>query len=288
MVLDNNLILIGITLVGAFIINRILIWTINRHLRRMDRFSAETTSLKFLRNTTRALVWTAAAVIIILLIPRLRSVAITLFAGAGLLVAIVGFAAQAALGNIISGIFIVLFKPFRVGDIITAGTNGKGIVVDITLRHTVIKDFENKRIIIPNSLISSETVLNESINDVRACQFIFVGISYDSDMDLAIKIMQEEAANHPNCIDVRTEEEIEAGVPLVGARVMKLDEYSVVIRIAPWAADTLSGFDMKTDLNYSIKKRFDAEGIEIPFPYRTLVMKTDLPAPAKLDPKAGE
>jgi small conductance mechanosensitive channel len=279
MVSESTLLLIGITLVGAFIVNRVFIWSINRHLNKMDRFSAETTSLKFMRNTSRALVWTAAAVIIILLIPKLRSVAITIFAGAGLLVAIIGFAAQAALGNIISGIFIVMFKPFRVGDIIKAGNNGKGIVVDITLRHTVLRDFENKRIIIPNSLISSETVINESINDVRACKFIFVGISYDSDMDLAMKIMQEEASNHPNCIDVRTDEEIDAGEPKVGVRIIRLDEYSVVIRVAPWAADTLSGFDLETDLNYSIKKRFDAEGIEIPFPYRTLVMKTDLPHP---------
>jgi len=71
-----------------------------------------------------------------------------MLAGAGILAVAVGFASQAALSNIISGVFVVIFKPFRVGDRLKINEL-TGVVEDITLRHTVIRDLENKRIIIP-------------------------------------------------------------------------------------------------------------------------------------------
>lgn len=86
----------------------------------------------------------------------LRTVATSLLAGAGILAVAVGFASQQALSNIVSGIMIVIFKPFRVNDRLNIGTTFNGIVEDITLRHTVIRDFENKRIIVPNMVISQE------------------------------------------------------------------------------------------------------------------------------------
>ena len=122
-------------------------------------------------------------------IPKLKSLGVTIFAGAGILAAIIGFASQAAFSNIVSGIFIVIFKPFRVGDIVKISNLYSGIVEDITLRHTVISDFENKRLIIPNSVISAETIHNSNILDNKICNHIWYGISYDSDVDLATSII---------------------------------------------------------------------------------------------------
>ena len=84
-------------------------------------------------------------------IPSLKNLGTALFAGAGVMAAVKGFASQAAFSNIISGVFVILFKPFRVGDIVQLTNGLKGKVTDITFRHTVIKDYENRRIIIPNS-----------------------------------------------------------------------------------------------------------------------------------------
>jgi len=218
-----------------------------------------------------------AAGVIISFIPTLKAFAITLFAGAGILVALIGFAAQEAFSNIVSGVFIVMFRPFRVGDMIKVGSLQYGIVEDITLRHTVINSFENKRIIIPNSVISSDVIINDSISDDKICKWVEIGISYDSDIDLAIKIIQEEAEKHPLSIDNRTQEMIEAGEPVIEVRVIDLDEYSVNLRAYVWLNGPLEAPRVRTDINKSVKKRFDAEGVEIPFPYRTVVYKKDLP-----------
>ncbi|MDZ7777461.1 MAG: mechanosensitive ion channel [Bacteroidales bacterium] len=73
-----------------------------------------------------------------------------------------------------------------------------GTVEDITLRHTVIRNFENRRIIVPNSVISSETIINSNIIEDKVCNFVEISISYDSDVDKAMALMQEEAMSHPN------------------------------------------------------------------------------------------
>ena len=127
--------------------------------------------------------------------------------------------------------------------------------------------------IIPNSVISSEILINSSIVDETICNFVDIGISYDSNIDKAIEIMRSEAVGHPNFIDRRTEEDIKNGEYPVTIRVMGFGDSSVNLRAFVWSKDHSSGFVMKTDLNKSIKEQFDKNGIEIPFPYRTIVYK---------------
>ena len=206
-------------------------------------------------------------------IPKLKTLSLTLFAGAGILTAVALFASQQAFSNIVSGVFIVIFKPFRVNDLVDVGNLPKGRVEDITLRHTVIRSFENRRMIIPNSVISSEILVNSSIVDETICNFIDMGISYDSDIDKAMQIMHDEGVAHPNYIDNRSEEEIKEGVLPVTTRVMGFGDSSVNLRTFIWSKDHSSGYVMKTDLYKSIKEQFDKQGIEIPFPYRTIVYK---------------
>ncbi|MEX2455939.1 MAG: mechanosensitive ion channel domain-containing protein, partial [Balneolaceae bacterium] len=153
---------------------------------------------------------------------------------------------------------------------ISLQTTLSGVVEDINLRHTIIRNFENQRIIIPNSVMSNEILINSNYNDDKVCRFINVGISYSCDIDLARTIIQEEIENHPLCIDVRTEEDIEAGIPRVTVRVLTLGESSVNLRGWAWAADAPNGFVLQCDVTESIKKRFDKEGIVIPFPQRTI------------------
>jgi small-conductance mechanosensitive channel len=146
----------------------------------------------------------------------------------------------------------------------------RGIVEDINLRHTIIRNFENQRIIIPNSIISNEILINSNYTDDKLCKFINVGISYNSDVDRAKEIMNEEVQNHHLNIDVRSEEDIDSGVPRVMVRVVMLGESSVNLRAWAWASDPQNAFIMECDLLESIKKRFDKEGIVIPFPQRTI------------------
>ncbi len=218
-------------------------------------------------------IFTIAGMLVVYTIPALRTLGLTLFAGAGILAAIVGFASQQAFSNIISGIFIVIFRPFRVNDIIKVGTFDSGIVEDITLRHTVIRSFENRRLVIPNAVISEQTVLNSSLVDEHVSIYIDIGISYDSDVDKAMDIMRDECSKHPLCTDNRTQQQKDAGEPKVEVKMISLSESAVILRASPWADDSIKGSDMKSDLLLSIKKRFDKEGIEFPFHYRTTVFK---------------
>ena len=122
-------------------------------------------------------------------------------------------------------------------------------------------------------MISNEILVNSNYEDDRITKWIDLGISYDSDIDLARTIMQEEVAAHPLFIDARTEEQIEQGEPLVNVRVISMGESSVNMRAWASAKDAADAFVLGCDLLESIKKRFDKEGIEIPFPHRTIVEK---------------
>ncbi|WP_319371868.1 mechanosensitive ion channel family protein [uncultured Ilyobacter sp.] len=207
-------------------------------------------------------------------IPTFRSLVVSIFAGSGVLAIIIGFASQQAFSNIVSGIFIAIFKPFRIGDRVKLiGKETFGVIEDITLRHTMIRTFENKRIIIPNSVISNDIIENSNIVEDKVCNHVEIGISYDSDEEKAIQIIREEAMKHPLFLDNRTFEEINAGEPPVNVRIIGFGDSSVNLKAWVWSNDTGSGFIMKCDLNKSIKQRFDREGIEIPFPYRTIVFK---------------
>lgn len=257
------------TFLVAFLVGRFFRRLIHRSTTFMQN---DPTNYLFLRHAISAIIYITGFSIAIYMMPSLRTLAKSLLAGAGILAVAVGFASQHALSNIISGVFIVIFKPFRINDRLELNTLS-GIVEDITLRHTVIRNFENKRIIIPNSIISDDVIVNSNFGDDKICKWIDLGISYDSDIDKARAIIQEEALNHPLHIDNRTPEQIEAGDPEIPVRLMSLGDFSVNLRAFVWANTPAEGFAMSCELLESIKKRFDREGIEIPFPYRTIVFK---------------
>jgi len=276
--LDWEMVALAIAIiVCASILARVLRWLMNRSFTTAsEKLKVDPTRYKFFMNAISVAIWVMAFAAIVLLIPKLKALAITMFAGAGIMVMMIGLAAQQAFSNIISGIFIVIFKPFRVGDMITIGTR-MGIVEDITLRHTMIKSFENKRIIIPNSVISTETIVNDSIEDTLVCKYVEVGISYDSSVELASKIMQEESEKHPLSIDNRTREQKEENEHPIEIRLISFGDFSVNLRAYVWCNDPQGSYKMHSDLNKAIHDRFSKEGVEIPFPYRTLVYKNDLP-----------
>ena len=272
----DNLQYIGL-FVGIMLATVVIAYLVNRFFKRLIRRSTEVmkndpTNYLFLRHVATGTIYTVGFSIAIFMMPDLRALASSLLAGAGILAVAVGFASQHALGNVISGFFIVVFKPFRVNDRLLV-KDMFGIVEDITLRHTVIRNFENKRIIIPNTIISNEIIVNSDFGDDKICKWIDISISYDSDLAKAKRVMREEILNHPLLLDTRTAEQIENGEILAPVRVLGLGDSSVNLRGWAWAKDTGDAFQLSCDLYESIKLRFDAEGIEIPFPHRTIVHK---------------
>lgn len=260
----------------ASIVTSILYRILNRYiLNSSSALNVDPTGFNFFKNGLRFLVYLTAAIVLFYIIPPLNNFAQTLTVGATVIAAVAAFASQHALANIVGGLFIVIFKPFRVGDVIEVGTQRIGKVEDITLRHTVINSLENRRVIIPNAIINNETIINSSITDQKTCMFVEVGIAYAADAEKAMKLMQEVCETHPDAIDTRTEEDVQNGVEKVEMRLIELGDSAQVLRAYVWANDPVTGLHMRFRLLLGIKKVFDAHRIEIPFPHRTVYLKNE-------------
>jgi len=265
------------TLLFAFILSFILRRLLNLIvLKSSKRLKADPTNFSFIKNSVTIIIYSLAIIFIFLKIPYLRTLGTALFAGAGIIAVVIGFATQKAFANIISGIFILIFKPFRVKDTIEFLDSTKGVVEEITLRHTIIRNFENRRVIIPNGNISDDTIINSSILDQKIRMHIVFGISYDSSIEKATAIIREECMNHPDYFDNRTKEEKQNNDPAVLIRLVELSDFALNLKAYVWAKDNATAYALKCDVMKSVFDHFNKEGIEVPFPYRTIVYKKDI------------
>ncbi|MDX2002153.1 MAG: mechanosensitive ion channel family protein [Chitinophagales bacterium] len=255
-----------VTYAVATLLSNVLRVFLDKYFRQTSINSKiDPTRYAFSKNAVSLVIFVLATIFVFYTIPSLRTLGLTLFASAGIFAAILGFASQAAFSNIISGIFIVVFKPFRVEDVIKIGKDYEGIVEDITLRHTVLRNYENRRIVIPNAVISNEVITNSSWDGQKVCTFIEIGIGYEANIDKAMLIMAEETKAHPLFVNI--------GDSGVLVKVVNLGETAVILRAWAWANDHLSGLQLKFDLLKSIKERFQVEGIEIPYTSPTIIQK---------------
>ena len=266
----GSLILISlITILLAYLVNRLLIRIIRQSTIEMR---TNPVTYHFVRRILVVVIYIIGFGIAINSVPSLKTLAGSLLAGAGILAVAVGFASQQALSNVISGLFIILFKPFKLNDRIEINQM-IGIVEDITLRHVIIRNFKNERIIIPNSVISQQNIINADHLDTFICKFIDVGISYNSDLKKAKQIIASVIESHPLFVDNRSEEMKLEGTPIVPVRVLQLADSAIILRGWAWAKNAGDGFVLSCDVLESIKLTFDENNIEIPFPQRTIHMK---------------
>lgn len=240
----------------------------------------DATGFKFLKHLIITVIYILGFAFALIQIPEFKIIGHSVLAGAGMISLVAGLASQQALSNIVSGIFLVIFKPFRINDKITIN-NFVGTVEDINLRQVVLKDAENNRIIIPNAVISNQIIVNTNMHDTKCCKIIEIGIGYDSDVEKALEIMKDEIGKHPLFIDTRTAETKKQKTPLVIARVVALADSSVTLKAWAWAKNSTDGFVMYCDLLQSIKKRFDEANVDIPYPQRVVTLKKDKTSPEK-------
>lgn len=255
------------TILIATLVNFLLNRVVQRTKNKMD---TDLTNYLFLKHFIIGLIYLVGIGWAFLILPSFKTVAHTLLTGAGIVAIIAGLASQQVLSNITSGLFMVIFKPFRVNDRITIRDTLTGTVEDMTLRHTIIRDLNNNRIIIPNSVMGNEIIVNTHIGDAKVCQKIDVGIGYGSDIDRALSIIREEVAAHPETLHPDANQPLQGDAESVMAQVVNLDDSAVVLRFWVWALDAAAAFRIQGDLLKRIKSRFDEAGIEIPFPQRTV------------------
>lgn len=167
----------------------------------------------------------------------------------------VGLALQGSLANFAAGVLMIIFKPFKVGDYIE-GAGTAGTVEAIGVFTTELKTPDNRRVVVPNGKITGDNITNYSARELRRVDIV-AGVSYGDDIDRVRGVLQ----------DILASDERVLADPAPTIAVMKLNDSSVDFAVRPWVK-TPDYWGVFFSLQEQIKKRFDAEGISIPYPQR--------------------
>lgn len=181
---------------------------------------------------------------------------VALLGAAGLAV---GLALQGAMSNLAAGVMLLIFRPYKVGDFIDAA-GCFGNVTEIDMFTTILQTFDHQQVIIPNSQIWGEQIINHSHYDIRGVDMHF-GVAYAESTDAARAVIAEVLSNHPHILET----------PAPFIEVETLNDSSVDFLVRPFCKGE-HYFDVLYSVPEQIKKALDENNIEIPFPHRKIIM----------------
>jgi small conductance mechanosensitive channel len=241
----------AVTAIVIFYVGRIVVRLLTRGMRKvMESQGVDKTLVSFASNLISMVLM---MIVIIAAISELGVQTTSFIAVLGAAGLAIGLALQGSLSNFASGVLIVLFRPYKVGDWIEAA-GISGTVEEVQILTTVLKTGDNKQVIVPNSQIMGSIITNYSAKDTRRVDMI-VGVSYDDELDEVRRTLEELVAAEDRVLDD----------PACTIAVSELADSSVNFVVRPWVR-TSDYWDVKFDLTEAIKKRFDKEGISFPFP----------------------
>ena len=245
--------------IAIFYVGKMVIGAVVRGLRKvMQRQEVDKTLETFVCNVVRI------ALLVVVIIAAIGQLGvettsfIAIFGAAGLAV---GLALQGSLSNFAAGVLIVLFRPYRVGDYVEAAGVG-GTIEQVQILTTILRTPDNKQIIVPNSQIMDSIITNYSAKDTRRVDMV-VGVGYDDNLDKVRKTLEELVGAEERILDD----------PACTIAVSELADSSVNFVLRPWVKSE-DYWGVKFDLTEAIKKRFDKEGISIPFPQQDVHLHT--------------
>jgi small conductance mechanosensitive channel len=248
----------GINLVTAIVIfyfGRMVIGLLMRGLNKMMQAQdVDKTLQTFVTNLVRMVLLMFVIIAAISALGIQTTSFIAILGAAGLAI---GLALQGSLSNFASGVLIVMFRPYKVGDWVEAA-GISGAVEEVQILTTVLKTGDNKMVIVPNSQIMGSVITNYSANDRRRVDMV-VGVSYDDDLDKVRSTLEQLVAADDRILDE----------PACTIAVSELADSSVNFVVRPWTK-TADYWGVKFDLTEAIKKRFDKEGISFPFPQQDI------------------
>lgn len=248
-------ILLGlILLVAASLTGRAVRMAVHRYLDKTASAGADPTGIRFLGKLGNVLVYILAFLVYTHLVPPLEHLGTALLTSMGVLSVVVGLATQSTLGNLISGVSLVLYRPFRLGDRLqVAGPKGMetGVVESINLGTTVLRTADDRRLVIPNNTMSSQIIINLSATRKGAPCSFSINIAADADAAAARRILTDLAKAHPRTVAVDE------------CSVTALSAAGMTVTLTAWCADDDAAAQLKSDLLESVKKKFDAAGIKL-------------------------
>jgi small conductance mechanosensitive channel len=246
----------GLQVIGAIavlLVGRIVCGILRRATRRgLEHSSVDATLIPFLSSAVYYLALTVVVLAVLNLFGIQTASVIAVLGAAGLAV---GLAMQGTLSNFASGVMLLVFRPFKVGDYVEAGGSA-GSVQEIGVFSTVLHTPDNVKITVPNSAIYGATIKNYSANDTRRNDLV-IGISYGDDIARALETVGKVLAS-----DSRVLEEPE---PVIA--VSELADSSVNLVVRPWCRSS-DYWALRFDLTRRLKEELEAAGCSIPFPQR--------------------
>jgi small-conductance mechanosensitive channel len=180
----------------------------------------------------------------------------------------IGFGLQNITSNFVAGLILLLERPIKVGDRVMVG-NQEGDVMEITMRSTTIRTLNNVAVIVPNSEFVSAKLENWSYGDQRVRIDVDVGVSYKSDLETVIRSLKEVAAEHPEVLKN----------PAPDVLLMGFGDSAWNMRLRIWLERPRRHPEVHSDINCAIVRKFEQNGVEIPFPQRDLHVRSPLPLP---------
>ena len=249
----------------AWLIGRALRLAVQRVLARDKRALVDRTTVNFLAQLAQIGVWLFAFISYAHLVPALSGIGTAWLTSVSVISVILGLAAQNTLGNLVAGISLLLYRPFKVGDrlLVTAPSGPEaGVVESLNLGYTVLKTDDNRRVVVPNSAMASQTTINLLAENPRAICSVPIGIGYDADLEKARAILLDLARKHPKTLEV------------CGCPVTQLGPTGIVLSPTVWCADQPTAGGVKSDLLEQAIKRFTAEGIALPMAQTSVQLKT--------------
>ena len=214
---------------------------------------AASTRLDMIRRITNFTIYFLATMLVLLRIPEVRAIGVSLLATAGVIGIVAGLAAQATLGNLIAGISIAFSQPVRLNDAVIYDGDW-GWVEEISLMHTVIRTWDNRRLIVPNSVLNTTAIQNWTIRDEWLLAVVMMYVDYTCDMETLKGWAKEIIDSSP----YSTEERI------VGVQVVDFTEKSMVVRVLGKASDSSNSWNLRCEIREKLIKKFHEAGL--PFP----------------------
>ncbi|ETP73072.1 small-conductance mechanosensitive channel [Lachnospiraceae bacterium JC7] len=193
-----------------------------------------------------------------------------LLGSSALIVAVIGFASQPVIADLICGFLISINKPFELGDRIIIDGYETGIVEDITLRHTVLQIYDGIRIIVPNSQLNSKIVYNTSYKKETRSVHLQFAVSYDTDVQKAMDIIRDCVAASPYTQGVVRNNIDEDSGPVY---FLKFSESAIILETTLQLSRVVSSYVAITDINIRVVRAFRQNHIEIPYSYLNIIDK---------------
>ena len=239
---------------AAIITGRAVRLAIHRYLDRTQRAGAAPTGIRFLGQLARVVVYILAFVGYAHVVPALQKLGTASLAIGGAASVVVGLAAQSTLGNLIAGVSIVLYRPFKLGDrlrVFLPSGPETGVVENIDLGYTTLRAADKRRLVIPNNIMASQACVDLSLLPPRTSCNVSFYVAAGSDLDQARKILLDAAKAHQQIAQID------------GCYLTRVTSKGAIVTLAASCADPDAAPGVVSDLLQEAKKKFDAAGVKI-------------------------